>query len=87
MNGELALRFSSDLQLVPLSTLVNGTNMHMTKQPGICQVTVSELDTFFKTTVPFQCITHRENLVKVSLQMILEPLARLLAQGGLENAT
>ena len=86
MNGELALRFNSDLQLVPLSTLVNGTNMHMTKQPGICQVTASELDTFFKTMVPSKCITHKENLVKVSLEMIAEPLARLLARGGLENA-
>ena len=30
MNGVLALIFNSELPLVPLSTLVNGTNMHIT---------------------------------------------------------
>ena len=87
MNGVLALIFNSDLPLVPLSTLVNGTNMHMIKQHGICQVTALEQDTFFKMTILSQCITHRGNLVKVSPAMIPEHSEKLLALGELENAT
>ena len=87
MNGVLALIFNSDLPLVPLSTLVNGTNMHMIKQHGICQVTALEQDTFFKTTILSQCTTHRGNLVKVSPAMIPEHSEKLLALGELENAT
>ena len=87
MNGVLALRFNSELLLVPLSTPVNGMNTHMIKQHGIWLVTALELDTFFKTTIRSKCTIHRGNPAKASRAMIQEPLAKLLAPWELENAT
>ena len=87
MNGVLALRFSSDLVSVPLSTLVNGTNMHVTKRRGLRQETALELNTFLQTIILSKYLTHKEDLVKVRSEKIPNRLERLLALRELENAS
>ena len=87
MNGVLALRLKWDLRLVPLSTLANGTSMHVISQCGLRQVTAWEPDTSSQKTTHLTFTILKGDLMLMKYRMIRKPLERPLALRGLENAS
>ena len=75
MSGDLAPRFSYCLLLVPLNSLVHGTNMPVTNPYGTYRVTASRVNTFSRMTILSKLETHKESLV-------LARVPKYLTSGG-----